>query len=450
MNDDRIQNLLQDLHNNETEYNLNDDFCELDDTFTILGQYENDRTTETDAVNCNSELTFEYNACYLCNGYYGPCFEDPLCATCHVFLYPNVLPALEIPPLKQVENSDSDSGNDEPVDSMFKPNGLDVNEEGRSSLQSYLEKEYSMLVEKYSMNLDDKESSSKKTKKDILPNKLAPVVTDTLSLQLKKLSEPSECIPNLHIDLFPVEVLIHTFQYLDEISLWSIGQVCRRWRSILLMYVKPHRWKEFTLSRWPLLKLQNINQDWHELYTSMMNSSCCFKCIKQMAAQEIPPNWEDDSWRKHRLMTELKLMRTDPLDGIEADPLDPACCHWQATLEGPAGSPYEGGLFFLYIQVPVSYPLQPPIVRFLTKIFHPNISRHGDIGIDSIHQNWSLALTMSKLLISIQSLLTDPFCDVCMEPEICDLYCNNKKVFEEQARKWTAKYAMHDILPHLS
>lgn len=106
-------------------------------------------------------------------------------------------------------------------------------------------------------------------------------------------------------------------------------------------------------------------------------------------------------------------LRTDPPEGIEATPLDQKCCHWQATITGPVGSPYEGGLFYLYLQVPYSYPMCPPIVRFLTRIFHPNVSRHGHVGIDSIQHNWSLALTISKVLISVQSLLTDPYCQVC-------------------------------------
>lgn len=45
----------------------------------------------------------------------------------------------------------------------------------------------------------------------------------------------------------------------------------------------------------------------------------------------------------------------------------------------------------------LSYPMTPPVVRFLTKILHPNVSRHGDVGLDSIHHNWSLALTISKV-----------------------------------------------------
>ena len=54
-------------------------------------------------------------------------------------------------------------------------------------------------------------------------------------------------------------------------------------------------------------------------------------------------------------------------------------------------------MFLLYLQVPDSYPLRPPVVRFITKLFHPNVSRHGDIGIDSIHHNWTLALTIGKV-----------------------------------------------------
>ncbi|KAK2147842.1 hypothetical protein LSH36_532g06042 [Paralvinella palmiformis] len=155
---------------------------------------------------------------------------------------------------------------------------------------------------------------------------------------------------------------------------------------------------------------------------------------------------EENSWRHRRLRSELKTLRSDPPEGIQAAPLDGQCCHWQASITGPQGSPYEGGLFFLYLQIPHSYPMRPPVVRFITKIFHPNISCHGDVGLDSIHHNWSLALTISKVLISIQSLLTDPFCYVCMAPEIGRLYQHNHKEFDRIAKLWTWKYAMHDFL----
>ena len=90
--------------------------------------------------------------------------------------------------------------------------------------------------------------------------------------------------------------------------------------------------------------------------------------------------------------------------------------------------------------------MRPPVVRFITKIFHPTISWHGDVGLDSIQHNWSLALTLSKVLISIQSLLTDPYCHVSMLPEAAALYANQRPLFDQIARIWTWRYAMHDYI----
>nr|CAD7455653.1 unnamed protein product [Timema tahoe] len=270
---------------------------------------------------------------------------------------------------------------------------------------------------------------------------------DRVAEQLDLLSsprEPDDIVPGL-VECLPPEVLLVVFSNLDDISLWSVGNVCKRWRQMLHTYVTPEQWRLYTNKRWPLFRPLCIMQDWFKVYTKLIDSCPCKVCLQQMALQLQPPG-EENSWRRNRLRNELKGLRTDPPEGIEAVPLDPKCCHWQATITGPVGSPYEGGLFYLYIQVPYSYPMCPPIVRFLTRIFHPNVSRHGDVGIDSIHHNWSLALTISKVLISVQSLLTDPYCEVCMEPEVGELYLNDRDTFEDVARTWTWRYAMHDAL----
>ena len=82
---------------------------------------------------------------------------------------------------------------------------------------------------------------------------------------------------------------------------------------------------------------------------------------------------------------------------MQAKPLDTCNYHWQASIRGPVGSPYEGGVFYLYLKVPMLYPFRPPEVRFLTKIFHPNVNRHGDIGIDNLQTaNWVSGLTLTK------------------------------------------------------
>ncbi|XP_011686257.1 PREDICTED: LOW QUALITY PROTEIN: ubiquitin-conjugating enzyme E2 8-like [Wasmannia auropunctata] len=132
-------------------------------------------------------------------------------------------------------------------------------------------------------------------------------------------------------------------------------------------------------------------------------------------------------------------------------PLNHMCCHWQATIMRSVENPYEGGLFYLYLQVPFSYPMCPPAVRFLTKKTSPERTlryRDVDIDIDSIHHNWSLALIISKVLISIQSLLTDLYCHVCIEPELGEMYMNDREKFEEVARTWTWSTSM-PASPHM-
>ncbi|TXG62985.1 hypothetical protein EZV62_009979 [Acer yangbiense] len=116
--------------------------------------------------------------------------------------------------------------------------------------------------------------------------------------------------------------------------------------------------------------------------------------------------------------------------------------HWQATIMGPSDSPYAGGVFLVTIHFPPDYPFKPPKVAFRTKVFHPNINSNGSICLDILKEQWSPALTISKVLLSICSLLTDPNPDDPLVPEIAHMYKTDRAKYESTARSWTQKYAM--------
>ncbi|MBA0724807.1 hypothetical protein Golax_021467 [Gossypium laxum] len=116
--------------------------------------------------------------------------------------------------------------------------------------------------------------------------------------------------------------------------------------------------------------------------------------------------------------------------------------HWQATIMGPSDSPYAGGVFLVSIHFPPDYPFKPPKVAFRTKVFHPNINSNGSICLDILKEQWSPALTISKVLLSICSLLTDPNPDDPLVPEIAHMYKTDRAKYEATARGWTQKYAM--------
>eukprot|EP00890_Picochlorum_soloecismus_P001459 jgi/Picsp_1/2313/NSC_05776-R1_ubiquitin-conjugating enzyme len=143
-----------------------------------------------------------------------------------------------------------------------------------------------------------------------------------------------------------------------------------------------------------------------------------------------------------RIGKELKDLQRDPPTSCSAGPAGDDLFHWQATIMGPGDSPYSGGVFFVTIHFPPDYPFKPPKVQFQTKVYHPNINSQGSICLDILKEQWSPALTLSKVLLSICSLLTDPNPDDPLVPEIAHIYKTDRSRYEETAREWTRKYAM--------
>ncbi|GAA5970455.1 hypothetical protein JCM11641_001717 [Rhodosporidiobolus odoratus] len=140
-----------------------------------------------------------------------------------------------------------------------------------------------------------------------------------------------------------------------------------------------------------------------------------------------------------RLQSELMaLMLTPPAPGITAFPeSDSDMTYWVGRLAGAEGTPYEGQTYKISLRFPTEYPYKPPVVKFESPCFHPNVSLPGgDLCLDILQTLWSPALTVSSLLVSIQSLLGEPNNASPLNPLAAELWDDKDKFMEELRRHY--------------
>eukprot|EP00187_Rhodella_violacea_P013248 CAMPEP_0184718638 /NCGR_PEP_ID=MMETSP0314-20130426/7776_1 /TAXON_ID=38298 /ORGANISM="Rhodella maculata, Strain CCMP 736" /LENGTH=154 /DNA_ID=CAMNT_0027182403 /DNA_START=164 /DNA_END=628 /DNA_ORIENTATION=- len=137
-----------------------------------------------------------------------------------------------------------------------------------------------------------------------------------------------------------------------------------------------------------------------------------------------------------RLMTDLKIMNLDSPDGCSASPLaDEDLFIWGATIFGPSDTPWEGGIYSLRLTFTAQYPSKPPRVRFTSEMFHPNVYPDGTLCLDIIQDKWSPIYTISTILTSIQSLLSDPNSASPANPDAARMCVEDPKGYKRKVRR---------------
>jgi ubiquitin-conjugating enzyme E2 N len=144
---------------------------------------------------------------------------------------------------------------------------------------------------------------------------------------------------------------------------------------------------------------------------------------------------------KTRIIRETSTLARDPPPGISGSPRSDNYRYFDVMIEGPGGTPYEGGLFKLELFLPEEYPLEPPKVRCLTKIYHPNFDRIGRICLDILKKSWTPALNIRTTLLSIQSLLCEPNPEDPLDTQIANHWKSDLADAIITAREWTRLYA---------
>ncbi|NWI76352.1 UBE2A enzyme, partial [Dryoscopus gambensis] len=149
---------------------------------------------------------------------------------------------------------------------------------------------------------------------------------------------------------------------------------------------------------------------------------------------------------RRRLMRDFKRGRRAAGAAQPPGGLEPGCQRGNAVLcfpfSRPEGTPFEDGklrislstpgTFKLTIEFTEEYPNKPPTVRFVSKMFHPNVYADGSICLDILQNRWSPTYDVSSILTSIQSLLDEPNPNSPANSQAAQLYQENKREYEKR------------------
>ncbi|KAK8872181.1 hypothetical protein M9Y10_007945 [Tritrichomonas musculus] len=142
-----------------------------------------------------------------------------------------------------------------------------------------------------------------------------------------------------------------------------------------------------------------------------------------------------------RAAKELKKLQDNPEEGITISIQDDNFLKWIVKMEGPSGSPYEGGILTFKVDFPVEYPHEQPVISFYPIVFHPNVNQDDGIICLDMLREWSPSFQIRKLFEEIKSVLVIPAVGHFDDGQICNLYENDREEYIRQAKDWTAKYA---------
>ncbi|KAG5053608.1 hypothetical protein JHK85_006118 [Glycine max] len=155
-----------------------------------------------------------------------------------------------------------------------------------------------------------------------------------------------------------------------------------------------------------------------------------------MATNEnLPPNVIK------QLAKELKSLDESPPEGIKVVVNDDDFSTIFSDIEGPAGTPYENGVFRMKLLLSHDFPHSPPKGFFLTKIFHPNIANNGEICVNTLKKDWNPSLGLRHVLIVVRCLLIEPFPESALNEQAGKMLLENYEEYARHARLYTGIHA---------
>lgn len=133
-------------------------------------------------------------------------------------------------------------------------------------------------------------------------------------------------------------------------------------------------------------------------------------------------------------MKDFTVIQKDPAPGVCAAPTEHSIMLWKAVIFGADDTPFEDGVFKLRMEFTEEYPNRPPNVKFLSRMYHPNVYNDGSICLDILQNQWSTSYDVRAILTSLLSLLADPNPDSPANTQAAELFQENRREYDRRVR----------------
>lgn len=141
------------------------------------------------------------------------------------------------------------------------------------------------------------------------------------------------------------------------------------------------------------------------------------------------------------VMREMQDLVNNPPEGIKAQLNEQDVTDINANIEGPAGTPYQGGMFQVKLALGKDFPQSPPKAFFTTKIFHPNVASNGEICVNTLKKDWKPDLGIKHILLTIKCLLIVPNPESALNEEAGKLLLEQYDDYFQRAKMMTEIHA---------
>ncbi|RGB34027.1 ubiquitin-conjugating enzyme/RWD-like protein [Rhizophagus diaphanus] len=144
-----------------------------------------------------------------------------------------------------------------------------------------------------------------------------------------------------------------------------------------------------------------------------------------------------------RISKEINALVAQPPEGIKVIVNESDVCDVQAWIYGPESTPYEGGNFKVKLVLGADFPAAPPKCYFITKIFHPNVSKSGEVCVNTLKKDWNKDSGVERILLTVKCLLIAPNPESALNEEAGKLLLENYDDYAKHARLMTKIHAQN-------